>query len=322
MTWQLMSTVQIEMFEPSGIASRCSWVIGCRRGSWKHYPLKVAWGDFDTAMPSTVFVTSGLIALFYKKILPCIDNATRFVLLIGDEDITTPNQMDGRWKSPIIARRDWDSMLADRRILHFYIEHLDERFSARVSPLPIGLNPEETIGNNPDTWLGRIAQAPIDVRSRPLRVLSCDRVRDGLGVWSTRARVKSYCESNWTAFCDLRVDIARADFLAEISKYPFIACVRGGGIDPNPKLWSALLAGVIPIIETFPGDSMYASLPVMIIDSWRPEALTPEFLARERRRLAPHFEDKRLRAAVIRQLMADFWWEKVMSHFSPESMIQ
>ena len=73
-------------------------------------------------------------------------------------------------------------------------------------------------------------------------------------------------------------------YLDDISKYPFVLCVRGGGRgqDPNPFAWSALLAGSIPIIQRFPGDSIYDGLPVVRLDDLPSAQLTPANLRRWR----------------------------------------
>lgn len=43
--------------------------------------------------------------------------------------------------------------------------------------------------------------------------------------------------------------ISHKDFHALLNTVPFIASVKGGGLDPSPKAWEAILAGTIPIID-------------------------------------------------------------------------
>ena len=37
----------------------------------------------------------------------------------------------------------WFAWLQDPRIVHIFVEHLDEKSNVKVSPIPVGLNPQE-----------------------------------------------------------------------------------------------------------------------------------------------------------------------------------
>lgn len=59
--------------------------------------------------------------------------------------------------------------------------------------------------------------------------------------------------------------------MMDLSNYPFfhfIACIHGGGIDPSPKAWEALMVGTIPIIQHSTLDDAYSRLPVMFVHDW------------------------------------------------------
>ena len=86
--------------------------------------------------------------------------------------------------------------------------------------------------------------------------------------------------------------------------------MHSGNLDPNPQAWSALLAGSIPIIQRFPGDSIYDGLPVVRLDDMPSDQLTPANLRRWRAKFAPAFEGDR-RRAVLETLTADHWWVKI-----------
>lgn len=101
-------------------------------------------------------------------------------------------------------------------------------------------------------------------------------------------------------------------FFKEIAKYPFLICAHGGGIDPNPNAWSALLAGTIPIIQRFAGDSIYDDLPVILVEQLPSDNLTMHNLRQWRDRLAPMFEGEK-RKLVVEKLMTNFWWNKIIS---------
>jgi hypothetical protein len=88
-------------------------------------------------------------------------------------------------------------------------------------------------------------------------------------------------------------------------------CVHGGGIDPNPKAWDALLLGTIPIIQHFPGIEIYRGLPVVIVDSWAPQTLSQDRLEMWWEKLAPYYTDPLKRSRVLEMLGSDFWWSRV-----------
>ena len=55
--------------------------------------------------------------------------------------------------------------------------------------------------------------------------------------------------------------------------------VDGGGLDPSPKAFEAVLSGSIPIIQHYPGDDAYREFPVVFVDDWDVKTITGERLA-------------------------------------------
>ena len=53
-----------------------------------------------------------------------------------------------------------------------------------------------------------------------------------------------------------------------LSRYNFTICVHGGGIDPSPRAWEAIMRGSIPIIRESPVAEAYRMLPVVIIPTF------------------------------------------------------
>ena len=104
---------------------------------------------------------------------------------------------------------------------------------------------------------------------RPLKVRFCNRIinekeQRKKEQYETRRRVQRACDTVWKDWCVAGPTNSGDDYLEEIGRYPFALCARGGGRgqDSNPCAWSVLLAGSIPIVERFPGDSIYEGLPV------------------------------------------------------------
>ena len=115
--------------------------------------------------------------------------------------------------------------------------------------------------------------------NRTLQILVSDRAREGTGQWATRAKVIKMCDL-LPKYC-LRppqmteLGISHDKYVTLLQSVPFVACAHGGGIDPSPKAWEAIMAGTIPIVQHSPLDDAYAQLPVAFVNSWE-ELLQPE----------------------------------------------
>ena len=77
-------------------------------------------------------------------------------------------------------------------------------------------------------------------------------IRSGTGQWKDRHDVMKMCLKNLKIHnkdvCYRPIDmdkngVKHKEFLKLLVEYPFVACVHGGGIDPSPKAWEALLLG-------------------------------------------------------------------------------
>jgi hypothetical protein len=84
-----------------------------------------------------------------------------------------------------------------------------------------------------------------------------------------------------------------------LSTYAFVLCPEGGGLDPSPKAWEALLAGCIPIIRRNASSEGHAHLPVLFVDAWTADALSEDALHSAYRDLRDRLED---RPALLEQL--------------------
>jgi hypothetical protein len=316
-TWKVMSTRQNypgainHPQQPQGFPARCDWVIN----DWIDGSTATLYGDLHQ-LPRTVFVRTPVLQRFHNRILPCFPSTHRLVLLTGGSDKTVPRQTDQR--SPgsyqAIPRTDWLSWLNDPRIVALFVENLDEYFpqNSKVHPLSLGLNAAQ-LPTDPDTFFdSAVAQLPArNISQREIRMLFSNRVRGGTGQWKDRARAAKMCQA--LPHCEI-AHFSINTFFQKIQTYPFLLCVHGGGLEPNPNLYTALLAGVIPIIAPFPGQSMYEGLPIVITDGrWDHESefFSWDYLTHKRSELAPYFEDPWKRSAVLEKLTSKYWWNKV-----------
>ena len=317
-SWAPMPVGKNELFSvvqhcppPCSLASHCDWVVGSRFEHWGALPHFTAWGDPDT-VPRTIFVQTDELQTFSESLLRCIPRHHRVVLITGDHDKTTPLQLDRRW-GQVLKPGTWVSWLADERISHIFVEHLDAPagLGDKISPIPTGMSPDDSIGSDP------IAAAPrrVQIQSLPLRAVDIGRQRQG-AQFEERARVRQLCNSSRWPWCDV-AEPSKEDFIGVLKKYPFVLCVHGGGIDPNPKLFSAIIAGAIPIMRDFPGAIMYDNWPVVRVSSWTD--INPSRLAQWRELHARAFEDERLRNRTLHRLTMRHWWSKIMAHVQDPS---
>jgi len=230
---------------------------------WRRIPIQTVYGD-PSVLPKTIFVMVEHLQNFHDHLLPCFDEKDRFVLIIGDGDLTTPRQMDRRYsfKPPAgvfyptgptkhsFKYSTWLSWLDDSRVVHLFVEHLDEKNHSKVSPIPTGLNPQEFPRNimhlTVDEMLEKFPSSP--PRTRSLKIRFINRVRSGHSQWELRRLTKKACDTVWKHLC-VSSNVPGGAFFTEIAKYSFVICAHGGGLDPNPMAWSALMVGSIPIIQ-------------------------------------------------------------------------
>ena len=312
-----MSTPQFHL-DPSGFPARCDWVIGSRQSHFKNLPSNVAWGE-PSKEPRTIFVRTDLVSFFATEILPCLVH--EFVLITGDHDVTLPRQVDKRYPR-YIERTVWKKLLESPLLLHMFSENLDEAGGDKVSSIPLGINPAEFPNNDGDFLVDKIPLRVPSLSDRPLLVQNIDRQRDPHQSFSVhgvetfqfieRKRVLERCRLDWKELCVER-PLSPETFFEKLREYPFVKCVHGGGLDPSPKAFMALLSGTIPIIQHYAGDDAYRELPVVLVDDWEVETITAERLAAWRDKLAPYYEQPELRAIVLHRLTSSYWWEKVQA---------
>ncbi len=70
------------------------------------------------------------------------------------------------------------------------------------------------------------------------------------------------------------------EYLEDLAQAYFVLSPAGTGLDCY-RTWEALLVGCIPIVKSSALDSLYADLPVVIVDDWR--QITQEFLEQQYR---------------------------------------
>ena len=324
--YNLLSTIQSTRQDgPSGLPIRCDWVIGTRVAHWRYQDIRSAYGSVREH-PETIFVMAEHLQNFNDFLLPCLHE--KFVLILGDHDLTIPLQTDKRYTySPSPPKQffsgklsynfmyeTWLSWLDDNRIKRIYVNHLDEeQDSKKVIPFPIGINPDELpqyiLQSNMDNLLTYGLRSKF-ATDEPPRIVFVNRIRNDTQ-FSRRKYVKQRCDTDWKKFCISKRLLGGEDFLSEVGKFHFVLCVHGGGIEPNPLVWTTLLAGSVPIVEWHPGVSIYENLPVIIVPSWDTLTVDTDSLKSWVKMTGPFFTEKKF-PGVIERLMVDYWWDKIV----------
>lgn len=287
----------------SGIAARCDWVLLSDTKPPHVFLRKTV----ETDAPRHIFISMRdpfrALKYFAEELLPGLSRPFR--LLTGSEDVTLPNQTDGRWRAfNEDERRLMQNILDHPALLVWAVENLDERTHPKLKPMPAGL----VYSDAPQIRAEIDAPDITPLGERETRVLCAHRLREG-DQWAPRRKVSTFAASVWSSWCTVPgAEISEKSFLEELGRHAFVLCVEGGGIDPAPKAWQAILRGAIPIVRKSPLFEAYERFPIFWVDDWSADALSREALEEFQRAHAMCHDDPQKRAKLLRMLSADYWW--------------
>ena len=291
----------------SGVASRCDWVLLSDRFE-PHIELR---RQTDRRAPRHIFLSLRnpfhALEYFAEEVLPQLTSS--FVLVSGSEDITLPDQMDKRWPAFNARQRSAIARIVHHPLLkRWFAENLVDRSHPRFEPLPTGLVFEDN-----DAPPAIPIPMPPPLCDRPLRILCGHRMR-AASQWKVRKSVTAIAQKEWAEWCTvLESEVSTEEYLHQISQHAFVLCVEGGGVDPSPKAWQAILYGAIPIIRRNALSSAYEQLPVAFVERWAAGEITREKLSAWRREIAPAHDNPASRRDILNRLSLDYWWAKIQA---------
>ena len=100
-------------------------------------------------------------------------------------------------------------------------------------------------------------------------------------------------------------------------KYTFTLCVNGGGLDPSPKAFEAIIAGSIPIIKYSSGIySAYKDLPVVFINDWSADEINYEKLQTWVSQYRKYYENLELRRETLYKLTFEYWKKHIVNYYN------
>ncbi len=102
-------------------------------------------------------------------------------------------------------------------------------------------------------------------------------------------------------FCTKSGRVPFGKYMNDMSQHKFTLAPRGVGPDTY-RAWEAMLVGSIPIVQSSQLNSLYADLPVLIVQKW--EDITPEFLEQKYAEICS-------KKFNIEKLFMEYWWKKI-----------
>ena len=216
----------------------------------------------------SIYVCSELLRFFILKILPHIKNT--FILVSGDSDLCVPKEA--------INTDEYNILVNNNKLIKWFVQNTMIQYHPKIIQLPIGLD-YHTILNNPNHSLkmsgeGYLPQfqegklVKIINTMTPFYERECkiyinfsannDRFQD-------RAKLFQQIPKNVMAINQKFTP--RTDNWKNISKYAFVACPYGMGMDCH-RTWETLCLGAIPIVRAKYFSKLFENLPVLIVNNW------------------------------------------------------
>jgi hypothetical protein len=89
------------------------------------------------------------------------------------------------------------------------------------------------------------------------------------------------------------------NYLNELSKFRWVACPRGNGIDIH-RLWETLYIGSLPLVDKNINTEQYKDLPIIYIDDWK--NITYDYLMNETNKIIANLDKYN-----YNKLSLDYW---------------
>ena len=294
----------------TGLASKCDWfIIGSSLVNLK-----------ETDNPRFIFISQRFSSLkyFISKILSKINNS--FILLLCDEDCTFPLKIgDKRIKMQhLFDQKDVDILLENKYLLHIFVENLDT-IHPKMSNIPLGMcypldGKEKIYGNPPKIDINKKEFINIYFDKKKKLCFCTHRTRwkkkEHREQMLDRHNVDILCQTKWKNFVRYYEKLPNKEFVNRLKNSKFCLCVHGGGLDPCPRFFEAIIYGSIPVIKHSTLDPIFSNrFPVVYVDNWN------EFLLKKLEELRGFYEDKENRKRMLYFLTMEYWWNIIINKY-------
>lgn len=286
----------------TGIAKKCDWFI--------HFNQCINSGN--TSSPKTIFINTyyadleyvkyrGNLDYFITTFLPNLKN--EFVLIIAGEDYTFPRgTCDLRYNQYSYLQTKIQTLLNNEFLKHIFVENLDT-LNPKMSPIPLGLL----------QYNKHLYDSEIDTAKERDILCFCKSVLNDTYQWEDRRKVDKFCKNEWKNFIYSPEDfLPELEFKDTLLRSKFCICVHGGGIDPSPKAFQAMLCGCIPIIQHSTLDWAYSRYPIVFVDEFTSESITLEKLENWYQELRGFYSPEN-KKELLNKLSIDYWWNIITS---------
>jgi hypothetical protein len=240
--------------------------------------LQIPFDPEDVRDGDIIFLKTTLLEWFCTVIHPRIK--AHYILLSHNSDEAAPNK--------------FSAILDDEKLIAWFAQNVDLKYHPKLFPIPIGLSNQYWPIGNTRILDALIPQVP-HLKKDKLLYLNCSNHTNP----SKRGEVyrifnnKKYCykasRKNWQ------------DYLIELGQSKFVLSPHGNGLDCC-RTWETLYMGSIPIVKTSSLDSLYADLPVIIVNDWN--EVTEEFLNKK-------WEEMKDLTFNIEKIYADWWLNQI-----------
>ena len=250
--------------------------------AWPTSEQGVSFDPSEVQPGDIVFVRQ--VPTFMKKVHPEI-NAPYIMVTAGEmRDQVTQEHMNYLQDDNIIA---WFAVHHDCREIH-----------PKFHQLPLG------IYQNKKFYIPRkeLTQRFAQWRETPKSKLLYSNYGDLKGIKPERAELDECMKD--TEYCfTIKERMPFMDYMKQMSQFKFVLSPKGYGPDTY-RTWEALLMGCIPIVTTSQLDSLYADLPVLIIDDWR--CISEKFLEEK-------YQEITSKKWSIDKLFIEYWHQKIQA---------
>lgn len=296
----------------SGLSKKCDWFI-CQ-----NQILNIT----NTEFPKFIFLSAynGNIGIKYF-VLNLLEKITSpFILIIASEDHTFPTgKGDKRCNVYLNSQEYIKTLMQNKYLIHIFVENLDE-INSKMTPIPLGLAVMPGYCKTVFYDINLPEFLNINFSEKKILCHSCIRIRDG-EQWLDRKNVIEYSKNEWNTFVTYYEQTNNEIFIESLKKSKFCLCVHGGGYDPCPKFFEAILNGSIPIIQHSPLDEAFSKFPVVFVDEWNKTSISEEFLLTKLEELRDFYEDIDKRKQVLKLLTLEYWWDIISSKYKNHSSL-
>lgn len=258
----------------------------------------------------TIYINTSAIPYFAAVCLPQIPLDIRFVLVSGDADETTPNDL-------FPSHADFLKFIEDARIIHWFSQNAVAEHP-KLTQIPIGID-YHTLASGTQHWWGP-ASTPIQQeqllqaiakKAKPLQerknIIYCNFhfQMNTTHAYDRREALKELPPK--LLHLELQPQPRMKSWMTQ-SGCAFVASPHGGGYDCH-RTWEALALGCIPIVKTSKLDSIYADLPVLIVNKW--SDVNEKLLQKTKEKYASAFQEN-----SINKLHLNYWINLINSSAS------